>query len=120
MLAGVAAFISILLSRHATIIDRLRRVNEIAENEPASEERKAEIPHLKRRAFLMLRATYLALLAGISTTLLLMIMVGSAFLGLKHAPFGPLLFGAAAVFLCLAQFRFSQEVRLALSEIDRF
>ncbi|RBP16501.1 uncharacterized protein DUF2721 [Roseiarcus fermentans] len=119
LLAGVAAFISVLMSRLGDTIDRLRSLKRIGADQDSTE-RDSEILHLKQRALLLHKATYLALIAGIVTTFLLMVMVASAFLGLQHAFGAPLLFAIASVLLSLSLYRFSQEIRIALHEIDQF
>jgi hypothetical protein len=119
LLAGVAAFVSILMSRLAAIVDRIRYLSAIAESDPVSGKLKGDIPYLKRRALLLHRAVYLALLAGIATTLLLIVMSGSAFMGLQHIYGAGLLFGIATVLFTLSLFKFAQEIRVALYEINQ-
>ena len=120
LLGAVAGFISILTTRMASVLDRIRSLNEIGEHEGARAELKSDIPRLKRRAALLSDAIYLALWSGISATMLLVLGFVSAFLGVRHE------YGAAALFLlavCLlgaSLFRFAQEVRIGLSEFDHF
>src|SRR5690349_13548694 len=80
LLAGIAAFVSILMSRLTAIVDRLRHLSATADSDPVASKFKVDIPYLKRRALLLHRAVYMALLAGIATAMLLMVMAGSAFL----------------------------------------
>lgn len=120
LIAGVAAFISILLSRLTAVIDRIRYLSGIADSDPALANLKGDIPYLKRRALLLHKAVYLALLAGIATTMLLIVMAASAFMRLQHIYGGGLLFGIATTLFTLSLFRFAQEVRVALHEIDQF
>ena len=120
LLAGVAAFVSVLLTRLHTLIDRMRTVTFMDPALPSAAAQKATLPLLKQRATLLQGAAHLALLAAIATTLLLLVMVASAALQSRHA-FGALpLFGIAALFLGLALHRFAQEIRLALAEIRQF
>ena len=103
LLAGVAAFVSVLLTRLHTLIDRMRTVTFMDPALPSAAAQKATLPLLKQRA-----------------TLLLLVMVASAALQSRHA-FGALpLFGIAALLLGLALHRFAQEIRLALAEIRQF
>jgi hypothetical protein len=120
LIGGIAAFISVLMGRLNGIVDRLRHLSDIADGDPVHGKYKADIPFLKRRASLLHRAAYLALLAGIATTLLLMLSVLSAFLKLQHLYGGGLLFGIATALLSVALYKFAQEVRLALVELDRY
>jgi hypothetical protein len=119
LLAGVAGFISVLMARLNGVVDRLRNLSEIPDNEPNSK-RKEEIPTLKRRAVLLHSAAFLALMGGLSTTLLLMLSVATALLRLEHLFGGVLLFGVAAAMLSPALFRFSQEIRVALRELEKY
>jgi hypothetical protein len=120
LLAGVAGFISVLMTRLNGVVDRIRNLSEIADDDPARAGLKSEIPTLKRRAVLLHSAAFLALMAGISTTLLLMLSVATALLRLQHLFGGVILFGVAAAMLSLALFRFAQEVRVALHELERY
>jgi hypothetical protein len=117
LLAGIAAFISILMSRLTALVDRIRSLSATAESNPITGKFKVDIPYLKRRALLLHKAVYLALLAGIATTMLLMVMAGSAFLRLEHIYGAGLLFGVATVLFAVSLLKFAQEVRLALHEI---
>jgi hypothetical protein len=62
VLGAVAGFVSILLGRMTTIIDRIRSLNEIAEDDRARAHLKSDIPRLQRRASLLNSAVRLALL----------------------------------------------------------
>src|SRR5580698_8865880 len=84
LLAGVAGFISVLMSRLTGVVDRIRGLSEILDDDPVRARLKADIPTLKLRARLLHKAAYLALCAGISTTLLLMLSVATALLRLQH------------------------------------
>jgi hypothetical protein len=119
LLAGVGGFVSVLMSRLSGIVDRIRSLSEIGESDARSP-LKEEIPTLKRRAVLLHKAAFLALMAGISTTMLLMLSVVTALLHLQHLYGGIMLFGLAAALLSLALYRFSQEVRVALHELERY
>lgn len=71
LLGAVAGFISILTTRLTGILDRIRSLNEIGEQDAARAHLKSDIPRLNRRAALLSDATYLALGSGLSATLLL-------------------------------------------------
>ena len=119
LLGAVAAFTQMLLSRLTHVIDRIRSLNEIADSDSARVKLKTDIPDLKLRAVLLHRAAYLALTAGIATTLLLMIWIVSAFLKLQHVYGGGLLFGVASALLGLSLYNFAREVKVALSDFDQ-
>ena len=105
VLGAVAGFISILLGRMTTIVDRIRSLN---------------IPRLQRRASLLNSAVRLALLSGMCRALLLVIGFLSAFLNLRHEYGAGLLFVIALCLLGASLFQFSQEVRIGLSEADHY
>jgi hypothetical protein len=119
LLGGIAAFISIVMSRTTAVMAQIRSLNDIPDRDPDRAVLKGEIPHLKRRAFLLHRAAYLALLAGIATAILLVVMALFTFMGLQHIYGAGLLFGVAVVLFIMSLFNFAREVRLALREIDQ-
>jgi hypothetical protein len=120
ILGAVAGFISILIARMETIVGRIRGLNEIADNDAARAQLKSDIPRLKRRAKLLNSAIRLALGSGICTSLLLVVAFVSAFFRLRHEYGVGLLFVVAVVLLGASLFRFTQEVRIGLSEADHY
>ena len=120
VLGAVAAFVAILLSRMKTLVNRIRRLNEIADDDVLRGRLKADIPLLRQRAQLLNSATHLALLSGISTSLLLVVGFASAFFRLRHEYGAGLLFAVAVALLGGALFKFAQEVRMGLTEFDHY
>jgi hypothetical protein len=120
LLGAVAGFISLLMSRLKSITDQLDRSVEIGVSGSDQTRHKQDITELKRRALLLNSATYLALCAGICTTLLLMLAFASAFFRLQHVYGGALLFAAANGLLTVSLYKFAREVKASLSEIDHF
>ena len=120
VLGAVAGFISILLGRMTTIVDRIRSLNEIGEDDSARAHLKSDIPRLRRRARLLNSATQLALFSGMCTSLLLVVGFASAFLKLQHEYGAAILFLIAVGLLGGALVRFGQEVRIGLSESDHY
>jgi len=120
VLGAVAGFVSILLGRMTAVIDRIRTLNDIPDEDTTRARLKSDIPRLRQRAKLLNSATHLALAAGLCTSLLLVVGFASAFLRLQHE------YGAGALFLLAlglmagALFRFGQEVRIGLSESDHY
>jgi hypothetical protein len=114
------AFIAVLLSRMHVVIDRIRSLNEIADDDTARAHLKSDIPRLRQRVKLLNSATHLALLSGICTSLLLVVGFVSAFLRLRHEYGAGILFALAICLLGGSLFRFAQEVRMGLSEADHF
>jgi hypothetical protein len=93
ILGAVAGFVSILLGRMTTVIDRIRSLNEIADGDTTRAYLKSDIPRLQRRAKLLNSATHLALASGICTSLLLAVGFASAFFKVHHE------YGAGLLFL---------------------
>lgn len=119
VLGAVAGFISILMTRSTTILDRIRSLNGI----PSDADRanlKSDIPRLKLRARLLNNAMRFALASGICTALLLVVGFACAFAGLQHVYGVGLLFVVAIVLLGISLFRFAQEVGMGLSESDHY
>ena len=120
ILGAVAGFVSILLGRMTNVIDRVRSLNEIADEDTVRAHLKSDIPRLRRRAKLLNSATHLALASGMCTSLLLVVGFVSAFFRLRHEYGAGILFAVAVALLGGSLFRFSQEIRIGLSESDHY
>ena len=120
LLGAVAGYVSILLGRISGILDRIRSIHDIAEADAARIRLRDDLPRLRRRVRLLNKSTYLALCAGICTTLLLAVGFVCAFLGLRHEPGAGVLFLAAVILMGASLFRFAQEIGMGLSELDHF
>src|SRR6202041_3251233 len=81
ILGAVAGFTSILLGRMTNVLDRIRSLNEIADDDTARAHLKADIPRLRHRARLLNGATHLALPSGMCTALLLVVGFVTAYVG---------------------------------------
>jgi hypothetical protein len=120
VLGAVAGFVSILLGQMTSVVDRIRQLNDVSDNDSSRAHLKSDIPRLRRRAQLLSSATSLALASGMCTSLLLVVGFGSAFLRLQHAYGAGILFALAVILLGASLFRFGQEVRIGLSEADHY
>src|SRR5262249_12282753 len=78
VLGAVAGFVSILLGRTTIVVDRIRSLNEITDDDATRAHLKSDIPRLRRRAQLLSKSTYLAVSSGICTSLLLVLGFASA------------------------------------------
>lgn len=88
-------------------IERIRSLNDIADDDAARRHLKCDIPRLRQPVKLLHSATYLALLRGLCTALLVVVAFVSALLQLQ--PIGaPLLFTIALILLGGAIFQFSR------------
>jgi hypothetical protein len=119
-LGAVAAFVSLMTSRLSTVIERIRTLNAIADEDHARVRLKVDLERLRRRARFLNSGILAALRGGVCATLLLAIMFSSGFLGLQHAYGAGLLFIIAIGFLGIALIRFAQEARISLAEHDEY
>ena len=120
VLGAVAGFVSILLGRMTAVMDRIRHLNDIADDESARVHLKTDIPRLRRRLGLLNGAVLLALASGVCTSLLLFVSFASAFLRLQHVYGAAALFFLAVGLLGAALFRFGHEVWIGISEADHY
>jgi hypothetical protein len=118
LLGALAAFIAVLISRLNRIVDRTIFINSIPDDDTVRYRLKADLPRLMRRAAMMNRAIFWAVVASISVTILVIVAFLTAFFQLQHergvAIFFLLSLGAFTVSLI----DFAREVRIALSEYD--
>ena len=120
VLGAVAGFVSILQGRMTAVMERIRTLNGVPDEDGNRTHLKADIPRLRRRAQLLNSATHLALASGICTALLLFVGFACAFLRLQHVYGAGVLFGIAIILLGTSLFRFRQEVTMGLSEADHY
>ena len=118
LLGAVAALVSILITRMAGITDRIRSLNQIADDDTGRKWLKDDIARLKRREILLNQAIYLAVAGGICITILLLAGFVAAFLGFRHEPGAGALFILALCLLVGSLVRFLQDIRISLSEHD--
>ncbi len=117
---AVAAFVSLMTSRLSTVIERIRTLNAIADEDQARAHLKVDLERLRRRARFLNSGIVASLRGGLCATLLLAILFVSEFFGLKYAYGAGLLFVISTFFLGFALFRFAQEARISLSEADEY
>src|SRR5207247_5923015 len=116
LLGALAAFIAVLISRLNRIIDRTVILNAIPDDDPARHRLKADLPRLMRRAAMVNRAIFWAVVASISVTLLVIVAFITAFFQFQHE------YGVAIFFLIslgaftISLVDFAREVRIALIE----
>ena len=80
-LGAVAAFVSLMSSRLSAVIERVRTLNAIADEDQARAHLKVDLARLRRRARLLNSGILAALRGGVCATLLLAIMFITGFLG---------------------------------------
>ncbi len=119
VLGAVAGFVGVLLNRMTILIERIRSLNEIGDDDIRSH-LKSDIPRLRRRVELLNNATYLALLSALCTASLVVVAFASALFRLQYAYGAALLFALALILLSVSIVRFGQEVKMGLSEADHY
>ena len=73
LLGALAAFIAVLISRFNRIVDRTIVLNAIADNDAAKSRLKADLPRLMRRAAMINRAIFWAVIGSITITLMVIV-----------------------------------------------
>ncbi len=111
-LGACAALVALLMTRLSDVMHQLRTRG------PHKHDDKGEF--LLRRARLLHSAIRLSLAAGICTAVLLVVAFGGAFLRVQHIFGAGFLFLSATVLIGLALFRFAQEVRVGVDELDDY
>src|SRR5258708_819390 len=120
LLGALAAFIAVLISRLNRIIDRTVLLNGIPDDDTVRNRLKADLPRLMRRAAMMNRAIFWAVIASITITLMVIVGFVTAFFQIQHNR-------AAAIssMISLGAFTVSlvdlaRDLRIALSELDHY
>jgi Protein of unknown function (DUF2721) len=118
LLGAVASFISVLITRISHVIDRSQYLHSIADGDASKSYLKVDIPRLRRRAALLNRALFCAILAAILTALIIIVAFISAFYHVAHEYGVALLFVAALVMFCVSLIDLGRETRIALHDND--
>jgi len=92
LLGAVASFLSVLVTHMSRILDRSRAISDISDDDPKTRELKVQLPELRLRAVLVIRAIYWAVGSGITTCLLMIVAFASAYIGARHEPAAAVLF----------------------------
>ena len=120
LLGALAAFIAVLISRLNRIIDRTIFLNGIPADDAAKSRLKADLPRLMRRAAMMNRAIFWAVIGSIAVTVLVIVAFASAFFEVRHERGVALLFMISLGAFTISLIDFAREVRIALSEFDHY
>ncbi|MEG0859178.1 MAG: DUF2721 domain-containing protein [Pseudomonas sp.] len=117
-LGAIAAFVSLMTSRLSAVIERIRVLNAISEDDQKRAHLRGDMERLRRRAYLLNNGILSSLRGGLCATLLLANIFVTEFVGFKYAYGAGLLFVVATFFLGVGLFRFAQEARIAVSAAD--
>jgi hypothetical protein len=120
LLGALAAFIALLITRLNRIVDRTIALNGIADDDAVKSRLKADLPRLLRRAAMINRAIFWAVIASITITLLVIVAFTSAFFHIQHERGVAFLFIISLGAFTVALVDFAREVRIALSEYDHY
>ena len=120
ILAALAGFIGVLITRLNRIVDRTIALNAIADDDAVKSRLKADLPRLMRRAAMINRAVFWAVIASISITLLVIVAFISAFFQIEHERGVAILFMLSLAAFVVSLVDFAREVRIALSELDHY
>lgn len=118
LLGAVSGFVAVLIGRLNGVIDRIRAINAIPDDDAARQYLKADLPRLILRAKLLNHAVYLAVGSALATTLLVIVAFVSALLQFRHEPGAAVMFILALGLMALSLFALAREVRIALTEYD--
>jgi hypothetical protein len=120
LLGALAAFIAVLIGRLNRIVDRTIALNAIADDDAVKSRLKADIPRLLRRAAMINRAIFWAVISSIAITSLVIVAFVSAFFHIQHERGVAVLFMVALSAFTVSLIDFAREVRVALSEFDHY
>lgn len=120
VLGAVAGFVNVSLARTTLVVERIRSLNAISDNDGSRAHLKSDIPRLHRRIGLLNSATRLALASGVCTASLIIVGFLFAFAGLQYIWGAAVLFLSALALLGASLFRLRQEVGMGLSEADHY
>jgi hypothetical protein len=120
LLGAFAALIAIMVARLNRIIDRTMLLNGISDEDSAKSRLKAHIPLLARRAAMMQRAIFWAVISSIATTVMVIVAFVSAFLHVAHERGVALLFIAALGAFTISLVDFAREIKMSLHELDHY
>jgi hypothetical protein len=119
-LGAVAGFVSLMASRLSGVMERVRALNAIADDDRTRAHLKSDLERLRRRAHFLNSGILASLRGGLCATLLLAVLFITEFLGLEYAYGAAMLFVVATGFLGFGLFRFAQEARISVSEADEY
>ena len=118
MLGAVASFVSILVGRTNNVLERIREVSSLKDENHPRADLKADLPRLKRRAVLLHRAVLLSIGSGAAAALLIIVAFTAALLQTQHVWSAAALFVASMLLLLCSLLAFAMEVRIGLTDND--
>jgi len=120
LLGAVAGFLSMVHSRLSGVLERIRFLNAIPPDDPDRAFLKEDIKRQRERTRLLSRSIFFGIAAGITTTLLIIVAFGMAFLSLSHVWGTALMFILSLALFCVALVMLVLDSFIAITEYDHF
>jgi amino acid transporter len=120
LLGAVASFISMLLGRMGAVLERVRFLNSLPDDDPRQTSLRQDLPRLLVRVKRLHWSILLAIGAGIVTTMLIMGAFLMAFANIHHGELTAFMFIAALAFFFFSLSLLAMEVLIAVNEYDHF
>jgi hypothetical protein len=95
-------------------------LNGVSDDDAARSRLKTDLPRLMRRAAMMNRAIFWAVVASIAVTILVIVGFLTAFFQLQHERGAAIFFMISRGAFTISLVDFAREVRIALSEFDHY
>jgi hypothetical protein len=118
LLGAVAGFTSILTTRLNRVVDRVRSLQGIAEDDMVRSPLLSQGSHLRQRARLLNRAILLAIGSAMTVTFLILLGFIAALGSFPKEIYVGLLFIVACAQFCLSLVFFAIEVRISLPPLE--
>jgi hypothetical protein len=118
LLGAVVGFISVLFNRMDTVVQRIRLLNALPEDDAVRTVLKADIPRLRRRIGFLHWSVLTAICAGASATILIVTAFASALLGYQHIWITAGLFIVSLAFLGVSLGILAVDAVIALNQND--
>ncbi|QYZ68308.1 DUF2721 domain-containing protein [Neotabrizicola shimadae] len=120
VLGAVAGFLSMVHARLTGVIDRIRYLNAIPATDPDRAFLKEDIQRQRRRARYLAKSIFFGIAAGITTTLLIIIAFGMAFLSLPHVWATAFMFILSLALFCVALVMLVMDSFISVDDYDHF
>ena len=120
VLGAVTGLISIIYSRMTALLDRIRSIKAITDDDKGRHHLRNDLPRLLRRTGLLQKAVMFAFASGISTTLLIIFAFAAALFRFQHVFGTAMLFIVSLAFFCASLASLALEGRISLSEFDTY
>jgi hypothetical protein len=120
VLGAVTGLISMLYARVNVVVDRIRAIKAIPDEDVARHPLRSDLPRLLRRIHLLRRAVALAILSGITTTLLIIFAFAAALIQYQHIWGSAILFMVSLAFFCAGLVALAMEGMISHAEFDLY